>query len=837
MGLLLYVALEGRGRPVERDLLASMLWPDTPLAHARGSFRTALSQIRKSLGPAAIEADAQQVTLRLADVHCDALALLDEVAAAEWEKGAELAAGPLAPGFHVGDLGEFDRWLDVQREWVRRAATLTLRTAAEGCAERDPDRAERFLARAALHSPFDEAILTQRLRLLAARGDRTGASSLFQAWNAELRSEMDMAPSAEVDALYRGIIASDTAPSAPDAVGASPPPVADRPGGDPPSEDQPSIRAALTSEHAALASAPETQAPAPPPSLAGAHLHPPETAGPLAGTRYRLGLRTPGALVLVTATLALAWGGWNVLAVGPATRGVEGASRAGATAPPAPPTMAVLALVDSGMVHYRAGDYGGAVATFLAATEADPDYPRAQYGLALAGTAAGRADLYAGAAAALAILRPFMGGNEALRVDALLARPDEARAIYAALIAAEPDSLDVLLQYAELAFHWGSFWGIPRSDVQQAFETLAGAFAPRTANAHLIRMEAADGDLAGARARLRAMEEGGATPLDLLVGRTLVAVLDPSRSPPVSEVASGTAAEISLVVGAAAALTVEPDAVDDFLARMFDAVEEPMRLDLAIWNALAAVSRGRMARAEAWLDRAEQSSPARADEFRAVIATLPWLPPDVARWNTVAARLSRWRTGRLVGPYWDDLASDAIYAPRRVFLAYMTQLPASGDDESFAAFDSLAQRTGLDLALEAAYRDILRARSALVANNLAEAALDALGEPKVAPDLVYPSLLHHPFAAGRFLYTRALVNAGRPEAHDWLRSWPDASGYDRAYLPELLSLRADVAANQGEREEAARYYARAAALLEGCDAIFLPKKRHLERRLEELRRR
>lgn len=536
--------------------------------------------------------------------------------------------------------------------------------------------------------------------------------------------------------------------------------------------------------------------------------------------------RTSG-LVLQAAMVVLlaAAGGWGMLA------------RSAGSGPAPIPDARAVALIDTGMEQYWSGDDAAALESFTEAIAIDPRVPRAHYGVMLAADGLGLGGPFAEAVRAVGQLRPIMTPGQASRVDAFLASPDTARDIYESLMATEPDSMDVVFLLADLEFHWGSFWGVPREDVRAKFVRIEGAgHAEVRALRHLIRMDGAEGDLEAVRRRTQRLEELYAPKLDVITGRTLESVLDPALPVAVLEVAALSPTERAVVVGAVAAIPTHPDRVDRFLADLHNAVPESGKVELAIWNALAAAGRGRLKHAEEWLDSAAVDSPARADEFRAVVATLPWLPADAGRWANAGRILENRRTTLLISPFASDFLADAIYAPRATFLAYMTAMPHTGS-ASWKGFDALVQKTVIDLALEDAYRRILEGRHFIIAEDSEARGLEVLGAPAIAPDRQRPWLLHHPFAVERFLRVNALYLAGRlEEARGFLRGWPDPSGYDRAYLSWAQTLGGDVAAQRGEWDEAKREYRRAAEMLRGADPAFQPLRNHIARQLEALER-
>jgi len=836
MGILLHLVLDQPGRPVERSLLASRFWPDSPVPRAQASLRTALSQMRSGLGPGVLEADGQQVWLIPDGLSCDALQLLAAVEAGQWREAATLARGELTPGFELDDQLEFQRWLDAERERFRRAALTGLRARADELAAHDPVEADLLLVRASVIAPFDSAVLQQRLLLCERRGARSDAATLFHAWRDRLRTELDLEPSPDVVALYERITGAPPA-NAPVPAQLAVPSQAVSP--------HAAVPAQAVSPHAAVSThTPETAVPAADASAGSAPAamapdaspapHPtPVTAPPATPAATATGpnagaLRTEGArglfLRVAIVVLLVVAGGWSVLRPG---RAVDRQP---------PPTDAwALALIDTGMAQHWSGDEEAALASFTAAVDIDPDAARAHYGIMLAAVGLGRRGPLEVAGTALKRLRPAMSTAQSRRLDALLALPDEARAIYRELAAAEPDSLDVVFHLADLEFHWGSSWGVPRDSVRAKFERIeASGRADVRALRHLTRLDAADADLDALRRRTARLRELGAPALDILTGSTLEAILDTTLRIDVAAVAALPSHQRTIVTGAVAAVPTRPDRVDAFLADLHAAVPESGKVELALWNALAAAGRGRLERAGEWLDSVAGGAPARADEFRAVVATLPWLPADAGLWNAAARVLASRRETRLISPFDDDFLTDAIYAPRATFLEYLTHPPRT-DSMSWDRFQALDQSTAIDLALKAAYIRILDARRFIIAEDSEERGLATLGPPAAPADHLRPWLLHHPFAVERYLRVQALMLAARfEEATGFLRGWPDPSGYDRAYLAGALTLAGDVAAQRGDRDGARREYRRAAEALRGADPAFRTLQYHIERQLERL---
>ena len=180
-----------------RSEVAGTFWPDVLEESARASLRTALSAVRRSLGPAA---DGHLVATRevvgLEGAWVDALAFEELVAAGRPAEALALAQGELLPSLD-------DEWARDARDHQRRRRAEVLRELAERAD--DPAEAVR-LARARLAlDPLSEEAARDLIERLVAAGDRAGALVAFDELRERLRTTLAIAPSAETHALADAI--------------------------------------------------------------------------------------------------------------------------------------------------------------------------------------------------------------------------------------------------------------------------------------------------------------------------------------------------------------------------------------------------------------------------------------------------------------------------------------------------------------------------------------------------------------------------------------------------------------------------------------------------------
>lgn len=230
LGLLALLAL-ARGRPITRDKLIALLWPESPTDRARQQLSDAVYIVRGTLGEDVIRSAGDGLVLNTDVIASDVGTfeqLLDE---GRLEPAVELFAGPLLDGFHLSDGAEFERWLDMERARLGQryaAAIASLAEASEGHGE--SAAAVGWWRRLAAHDPYSGRVALRLMRSLEAAGDRAGALQHARAHAALLREEFDARPDPDVTAFAERLRLEPPARSAPE-------PVAIRPAHSPRHED------------------------------------------------------------------------------------------------------------------------------------------------------------------------------------------------------------------------------------------------------------------------------------------------------------------------------------------------------------------------------------------------------------------------------------------------------------------------------------------------------------------------------------------------------------------------------------------------------------------------
>lgn len=155
LALLTYLAVEER--PVSREEVAALLWPEADGARARASVRQALWTLRQVLGPECFASDDPMI---LADgvVETDLASLVAALEEGDLEAADQLWKGPLLHDLEFPRAKEWHRWLDSLR--TREETRFGSALLKAGVLERSrghPVVAARWLRRAVEVQPHNPA--------------------------------------------------------------------------------------------------------------------------------------------------------------------------------------------------------------------------------------------------------------------------------------------------------------------------------------------------------------------------------------------------------------------------------------------------------------------------------------------------------------------------------------------------------------------------------------------------------------------------------------------------------------------------------------------------------
>ncbi|HEY6159121.1 MAG TPA: BTAD domain-containing putative transcriptional regulator [Gemmatimonadales bacterium] len=190
-----------------RDTLVALLWPELDQAHARNALSQAVHALRQALGREVLRTRGEEELGTIEEgLSCDVREFEAALEGGAAERALELYRGSLLNGFHISEVPEFERWLDEERERVRRRAC----DGAQLLIDRDdgagnPVGAARWALRLTELSPFDETAVRRLVELLDHVGDRAGAVRAYEEFERRLGRDLEVAPSSATQGLIAEI--------------------------------------------------------------------------------------------------------------------------------------------------------------------------------------------------------------------------------------------------------------------------------------------------------------------------------------------------------------------------------------------------------------------------------------------------------------------------------------------------------------------------------------------------------------------------------------------------------------------------------------------------------
>lgn len=215
---LLYV-LAAELRPIPREHLCYLFWPDTSESTARRDLSHLLAHLRRALPDPdsviaqddALALDPNRVTSDLAG-FTQLAAQVDDTAALQ--QAADLYRGPFLAGFCFPESGEYEAWLTQQQRILERryldvlSHLIDAYTASEAYAAAI-EAAHRSLA----VDDLAEDVHRRLIGLYAVAGNRAAALRQFELLTAVLERELGVRPLPETRAVYESVLQSRPLPT------------------------------------------------------------------------------------------------------------------------------------------------------------------------------------------------------------------------------------------------------------------------------------------------------------------------------------------------------------------------------------------------------------------------------------------------------------------------------------------------------------------------------------------------------------------------------------------------------------------------------------------------
>lgn len=203
LALLALLAAAG-DKGMSRDKLIAYLWPDSDDAHARNLLSQACYALRRDLGAPELFLGSVELRLNSAVIGSDVQAFEQALRCGEEDRAVDVYVGPFLDGFYVSEAGEFERWVEAQRERLADQYTQALESLGRRAMARGDHRGSAVWWRRLVeaHRLNADAALGLATALEAA-GEQAEALRSVQAHAAYVRQELGADPASAVVALIR----------------------------------------------------------------------------------------------------------------------------------------------------------------------------------------------------------------------------------------------------------------------------------------------------------------------------------------------------------------------------------------------------------------------------------------------------------------------------------------------------------------------------------------------------------------------------------------------------------------------------------------------------------
>ncbi len=219
--LLAYLVVEAK-RPIRREKLAGLLWPEFSESAARTNLRSSLARLRKTIGDYEADPPFLLITRQTIQFNQDSnydfdlgtfTSYLKDVESrptdiAKLEQAVSLYGGSFLEGFSIPDSPSFEHWILVTRESVQYQILRALHHLA-GCYQEQGaiEKALEYAKRQLELDPYQENAHQQIMWLLALNGQRNEALAIFENYQQRLETELGVTPLDKTQEMYTRLLA------------------------------------------------------------------------------------------------------------------------------------------------------------------------------------------------------------------------------------------------------------------------------------------------------------------------------------------------------------------------------------------------------------------------------------------------------------------------------------------------------------------------------------------------------------------------------------------------------------------------------------------------------
>ena len=191
LALLVFLA-SARRKPVSRDRLLGLLWPESDADRGRHALAQLIYELRRDLGQSVI-VGSDDLRLDESCITSDVAEFEDALQQGSMERVVSVYTGPFLDGFFVSDASEFERWAEERRGELATKYLHALETLAVVATDQGRfSGAVEYRRRAAALDPLSARQALALMRALVRAGDRPAAIRHAQIYAQLVRGELDV---------------------------------------------------------------------------------------------------------------------------------------------------------------------------------------------------------------------------------------------------------------------------------------------------------------------------------------------------------------------------------------------------------------------------------------------------------------------------------------------------------------------------------------------------------------------------------------------------------------------------------------------------------------------
>ena len=210
LGLFIYMVCKQQ-KMYYREALSSLFWPDYTKESSLNNLRHALWQIRKICKELGLEdvltsEGKHIIRLNVDLVQCDYNNFLNFIQKDDYLNASVLYRGDFLEDFYVPEVPEFSDWVFQERESAQRRYFDIIYLIADRFAlNNNLGEATRALKNLTKIDPLNEEVYYKLIKYQYMSGNKVAAINTYRAIKRQLRDELSITPSLELQELYEEI--------------------------------------------------------------------------------------------------------------------------------------------------------------------------------------------------------------------------------------------------------------------------------------------------------------------------------------------------------------------------------------------------------------------------------------------------------------------------------------------------------------------------------------------------------------------------------------------------------------------------------------------------------